>query len=255
MRPGHVVLAILIGVLVGVATRAAELPRRPFAPGEELTLEVRYLAMHAADVKVSVNELTLDGRDVWPIEVSGRTRGLASALHDIEATFVSYFDPDDGESAGWDQDESVNGQDTQERVRYAGASASVRRVRDGKVTNATRSVAPGAHDILSAIFLLRTRELVEGSPISIPVFTGKQNWNLEGSVVGREAIEVGGRRWDTIVVRCRTKFDGKFSSDRDVVIWLSADSRRIPVKVEADFLIGTMRATLERYRGGELAQR
>lgn len=254
MRPVLALAPVLAAALAAFAPVASAYDL-PFQPGEEVTLSVRFLKMHAADLKVTVNSINLDGRPVWPLEMHGETRGLFNAVHEVDETFVTYFDPASQASAGWDRQTSVDGADSTEQVRYGGGKAKVRRVEPSKVKNASLDVPPNAHDVLSALYYLRTQPLAVGADVKVPIFTGKKSWNMDGKVLRRETVDVGGQQWDTLVVRCRTHFDGKFASDRDITMWLSADARRVPVKVEADFMIGTMRATIEKYRAGMMAQK
>jgi hypothetical protein len=56
-------------------------------------------------------------------------------------------------------------------------------------------------------------------------------------------------------VQVRTAFDGKFASKRDTFIWFSADENRVPVRVSAEFALGSVVVNLAAYRpGGQLAR-
>jgi hypothetical protein len=48
--------------------------------------------------------------------------------------------------------------------------------------------------------------------------------------------------------------ENKFKTKRDSYVWLSNDARHIPVRMSADFAVGSMTATLSAYRpGGQFA--
>lgn len=246
-------LAFLALVLSSSALSATELP---FEPGERVRWKITYLAMHAGDLQMSVGQTVAGEQELWPLEMHARSRGLIDLLHQIDERFVSHFDPVQLRSTGSDLDSKVNGERTQETVRVLGESAQVRRERLGKVTESTREVAPNAHDIVSALYFLRTLELKEGMDVLVPVFTSKKSFDMSVRVIGRQKVKTDAGVFDTWVVRCRTGFSGKFATDRDLRFWVTADERRLPVRAEADFALGSLHVSLKDYRsGGELARR
>jgi hypothetical protein len=52
-------------------------------------------------------------------------------------------------------------------------------------------------------------------------------------------------------VRVQTAFGGKLESKRDLVAWFTTDEARVPVRVDAEFVLGTLRAELADYKGGQ----
>lgn len=244
--------AVALFALFAASARAQS--AHPFEPGEEIHLKVRYLAMNAGDVTVSVGQGQQDGIETWPLEMRARTRGFVDSMYSVQETFVSHFDPVGARCLGHDLDARLDGDPQQERVRYDHTTASVRRVRRDGIHDETRDVLPGAMDVLAAIYHLRSLPL-DDTEIRIPVFTGRKSWDLVGRVIGHETVTTDAGTFDTIVVRARTHFDGKFASDRDLTVWLSNDAHRIPVRLEADFMLGTMKASLAEYHSGTLAQK
>jgi len=102
---------------------------------------------------------------------------------------------------------------------------------------------------------MRLQPLAEGGRYEVPIFTTKGPFTLVVSVVGRETVETPAGDFDAVKVQVRTAFDGKFAAKRDTFIWFSNDSRHIPVRVSAEFAVGSIVATLSGYRpGGELAR-
>lgn len=109
---------------------------------------------------------------------------------------------------------------------------------------------PAGHlSVLDAFFAVRQMQLKPGQTLSIPVFDSRKRYEV---VVGIEPkIEKLRAPWggfvDCIVLTPRLKTAGIFSSIGKIKIWLSNDSRRIPVKMTAAIKIGHIVATLEHY--------
>lgn len=233
---------------VCAATLTAHATPLPFAPGERLGMEVRYLGLKVGEFDISVTSDESNAqRPVWPLSLEGRTRGLFDSLYSVRENFVSHFDPVKRGSAG-SHERSITGSDnTDEQIKLVAQKALVTRTLNGNTTQRVVDVEPDTHDILSAIYFLRTTDLEKDTRVSLPVFSGKKSWTLDARVVGKERIKGKLGTFDTWVVKCRTHLDGKLQSDREITIWLSDDERRLLVRVEADVAVGALKLNLVSY--------
>lgn len=105
-------------------------------------------------------------------------------------------------------------------------------------------IRPPVFDPLSGFFYLRTLTLTVGVPIYLTVFDSKKVWNVEVQVLRREKITTQSGTFNTIVVKPLMKSEGIFARQGDVVIWLTDDDRRIPVKMQTKVAIGSITAIL-----------
>ncbi|MBU3741898.1 MAG: DUF3108 domain-containing protein [Candidatus Kapabacteria bacterium] len=127
-------------------------------------------------------------------------------------------------------------------------------------TEGTFDIPPYVHDIVSAFFYVRTFDLKryrKGQSILLQNFFGKKVHDLEVKVLGRQRVTVAAGTFDCVAIEPMVKEGGLFKSEGRIVIWLSDDDRKIPVKVSTKVLIGSIDAELTGYRGlrGPLASR
>ena len=101
------------------------------------------------------------------------------------------------------------------------------------------------HDPLSGLFELRRRDIAVGTTEVIPFFDKKRFYEAHVEVLRKERIETDYSQFDTIVVHPRLKSEGIFTSKSDILIWLTDDEEKIPVKIEAKIKIGTITAYLK----------
>ncbi len=99
-------------------------------------------------------------------------------------------------------------------------------------------------DPLSAFFHIRFLELIPHSSVYVTVFDSKKVWEVEVKVLRREKIKTSLGRFDTLVIKPLMKSEGIFSRKGDIIIYLTDDSRRIPVMLKTEVLIGSVVATL-----------
>jgi hypothetical protein len=100
-------------------------------------------------------------------------------------------------------------------------------------------------DGLSSLYFLRTREDLEiGRTIVIDVLDSEKNLSVEFQVLGRERLKTPLGEFSTIKVRTYPKYKGVFLNKGEVFIWLTDDSRKIPVLIKSKLKVGTFMLTL-----------
>lgn len=88
------------------------------------------------------------------------------------------------------------------------------------------------HDALSAIYFARTRPLKDGSSFTIPISDEGRVYPIEVVVKGREQIAVNSVNFLGVQLEAKI-FDGRFiRRSGQMLVWLSDDVRRIPLKAK-----------------------
>jgi hypothetical protein len=220
----------------------------PFTPGEQIDLAIDYLHVRTGQARIAVGRP--EGA-IWPVICQARTDGVASLL-DIREHYVSYWDVDARNSRGSDLNAIEVGDRHTDRSRFdrENGKATVQVVRNGRVRETTRDVPRDVRDIASALLELRMRPLEPGSVLEFPVFSGSHTFTLRAEVEGEEPLSTPAGRFEALRVRVRLGFKDGFRTKRDALVWLSRDERRIPVRMSAEFAIGSVTATLIAYRPG-----
>ncbi|MBS1536292.1 MAG: DUF3108 domain-containing protein [Bacteroidetes bacterium] len=113
-------------------------------------------------------------------------------------------------------------------------------------------IPPFVHDIVSAFYYIRTQDLQskrKGDIIQLQNFFDDKTNDLAVKILGRQEIEVGAGKFRCIVIEPMIVEGGLFKSDGRLLIWLSDDERKIPVKVSTKIPIGTIDSELTGYSG------
>jgi len=249
MRPTSIRIALVALSLLAAPAAGAS---GGFAPGEQIDLTIDYLGIRTGEGQIVVGQA--EG-SVWPVIARGRTGGLASII-DIREHFVSYWDSATRLPRGSDLQAIEIGDRHTDSARFdrENGRATIRIVRKGNKDEKTYPLDPTAQDFASALLWLRTQPLAADGRYEIPVFTTKGTFILQATVVGRETVTVPAGTFDAWKVQVRTAFEGHFESKRDTFFWFSADENRVPVRVSAEFALGSVVVNLAAYRpGGQLA--
>lgn len=113
-------------------------------------------------------------------------------------------------------------------------------------------ITPFVHDIVSAFYYVRTMNLQsmkKGQSIQLQNFYGKKVNDLTVRILGRQTVTVKAGTFKCVVIEPLVTEGGLFKSEGKILVWLSDDDRKIPVKVSTKVLIGSIDAELTGYRG------
>ena len=111
------------------------------------------------------------------------------------------------------------------------------------------AVPPFVQDVLSALYFIRTQDLVVGQPISVDNYSDNKLYPLEVKVHKKERKRVRAGEFDCVVVEPILKAAGIFEHKGQLWVWLTDDERRIPVMMKSKILIGSIIAELEKIEG------
>jgi len=100
------------------------------------------------------------------------------------------------------------------------------------------------HSIMSAFYLVRTLPLTVGDTSRFSAVSGKKRYELKVLVHGREKLKTVLGEVNTVKVEPVLDGDGIFVSKGRIFIWLTDDERRIPVLMECEIALGSIKAKL-----------
>jgi len=100
-------------------------------------------------------------------------------------------------------------------------------------------------DTLSAFYLLRNRVLQVGRTETLNIYDGDNYSPVLVEVLRQETIRLPNlRKIDTLVVHPIRKNGGTFRKAGDMLIWLTNDENKVPVKMETSLPLGKVTAEL-----------
>jgi hypothetical protein len=252
MRPLALVLLLMAP---GLASAAGA--RNVFGPGEQTTYEVSYLGIVAGTAQLTVGwKMQQFGREVWPLVCVGQTAEVGN-VWPIKDRFVSYWDPLAGHSVGADFHVEENKYRQRDRYEYdfAGQQAIVTRQKPGQAPYELRfEIPPGTMDLAAAGFGLRNEPLVPGTEREIPIFTGVKLYTMKARVVGKETLETRLGTLEVYRVTVNGDFNGKVATRGLMTLFYTADEKQLPVRAEAELVLGTVRLDATKYLPGMVMQ-
>ncbi|MDD2310491.1 MAG: DUF3108 domain-containing protein [Desulfuromonadaceae bacterium] len=100
-------------------------------------------------------------------------------------------------------------------------------------------------DIISGFYFIRQQPLEVGTTISLRLYDGDKSSPVPVEVLRREKLPLPGMRSaETLVIKPLFRENGFFKNNREVLIWLTDDENRVPVRVEVTTPVGRVVAEL-----------
>jgi hypothetical protein len=220
-----------------------------FQRGELLEYRIHYGAVTAGTARLEVKKdpVTLNGRECYHMVgqgVSSKTFGLFFRVNDRYETFM------DTESLmPWKFKRRIEEGDIRvytevdfDQVKH---KANERR---STVSHTTIYDVPAyIQDVMSAFYFARTLDYAVAKPGDLSHF---QNFidhkvhDLDVQFMGREVIDVAGIKYRTVKLKPLVREGGIFQHEGDMFLWISDDNNRIPIRVEAGLVIGSVQIDL-----------
>ena len=88
-----------------------------------------------------------------------------------------------------------------------------------------------------------------GDKILLKNFYKDKVYDLDVVYHGKETIEVSAGKFDCIIVEPLVREGGLFKSEGSIMIWLTNDDAKIPVRVKTKVIVGAIDADLTGYQG------
>lgn len=226
------------------------LPLPPFGPGEALFFDVQYGFVKAGEASLQVvSSETVQGRRVWRIVSQARSLLWMDPVFKVRDTHQSLWDPDSHSSVGFVQDMKEGLFRRQSRTQLdppSGAWVHTYKSR-GRVFNTQGSTTAFSQDMLSCLYLLRTLSFQVGETLEIPVTSLDKPSLVKVRVLSRETIKVPAGRFDCFRVEPGFSGPGIFDARGGIEVWITADERKMPVRMRSRVLVGSFKAELSRY--------
>lgn len=231
----------------------------PFNVGETLTYEVRFsrsiFSGTIGDLKLEVSKPPgSPNTELLEFKAEAISRGLFPSLFGVKVRdrYSSLVDPSDfGVLTTTKLLEE--GKSRREQKSIVDRTAGRVSYTDRDLANAKsqpkvkeKSTPSWVQDVLSVIYFVRTQPLKEGDAVPVPISDAAEVYNIEVVVAGREEVKTRAGKFKAIQLNAKI-FDGRYvRRNGEMLVWVTDDERRIPVRARIKFSGTTITVDLKR---------
>lgn len=226
-------------------------PPLPFSAGERLSYDLTWLGMRAGIATMAVQKnQSPDGRPQIVLSLVARSSPAVTKIYPVENRVTSRVDIESFLPAHmtFTRREGKRSNDFDYTFRHS--EGLVTAVKDGK--SAELPIPSDAQDAISCLYYVRKiMPMVPGASLAMTVHHDNKNYKLEARVEALEMLKGSWGKRQTARVLVIMPFQGIFLNEGNIRVWFTTDERRVPVRMKAKVVVGSIVAELtEGYGSG-----
>jgi hypothetical protein len=236
------ILCFTLPVLLAMAaTSLANSAASRLTPGEKLTYALRWENIPAGELQLEIRPITtIQGTEAFHFIMTAKSNAAVDIFVKIRDRIDAYADTRMTHSIFYRKGQ-FGERKRQETIEFDWLESKARYIDSGQ-RHTPIELQPGSFDPLSAFYFTRMMISEKNPRVERPVTDGKRNFLGNASVVRRETITLNnGKTYDTFCLRPDLGFLGgifKKSKDPLLLLWVTADEKRIPVQIKSKVKVG-----------------
>jgi len=218
-----------------------------FKVGEKLTFDVKYGFVTAGIATFEIPRIKkMSGRDTYQVTFEVNTVPSFDWMYKVRDRYETYLDV-----------EGLFPWRFEQHIREGGYSRDFsaffdQRKGKAKTSEGQYNIPQYVNDIVSAFYYARTfdySKMKVNDRVHLKNFYKDKVYDLDVKYHGKETIEVTAGKFNCIIVEPLVQEGGLFKSEGNILIWLTNDNLKIPVKVKTKVVVGSIDAELTKYEG------
>jgi hypothetical protein len=202
---------------------------------------------------MEVKEATINNKKVFHVVGRGYTTGMSRFFFKVDDLYESYFDKVTGNPYQYVRNIDEGGY-TKNQEGFFDQSENKILVKDYKhKTEKTLSIAKNTQDILSSFYYLRNYPNIDkiklGEFVAIDMFFDDETTKFRLKFLGRENIRTKFGVVQTMIFRPLVQSGRVFKEEESLTVWISDDENRLPIRIKASLVVGSLKADLEAFKG------
>lgn len=254
MKRAILSFSVLLCSLLGWSQNSAtdtlrNIHQNAFKAGERLEYVLHYGLLNAGEAILEVypTPKTLYGRELLHVVGIGKSTGAFNWFYKVRDRYESFIDKDG--VFPWIFVRRVNegGYKINQDYRFYQQKKQV----DDTKGN-TYDMPEYVQDMLSAFYFARTMNFdtaKAGDIFTVPSIVDGEYYPLKIKYQGKGTLEARSGDYRCLKFSPVVQTGKIFKDENDLRVWISDDPNKIPVMVEADILVGSIKMELTKYKG------
>mgnify|MGYP001212468344 CR=1 FL=1 len=216
-----------------------------FEAGEWLNYKISYSGwFKAGEVSVKLNDVG----DLYHSKILGKSTGAINLFFKVNDRYESYFSK-----------HTILPVKFLRNINEGGYSKNLEILFDQRNNNATVNdlkkklskdfpIISNSHDMVSVFYYLRNffdiETLDENNELSIDMFFDSDNYRLKIKYLSTEILNTNFGKILSYKIKPYVQSGRVFKKDESLTMWVTADKNRIPLRIKADLVVGSIRIDL-----------
>ncbi|MCB5229012.1 MAG: DUF3108 domain-containing protein [Candidatus Cloacimonetes bacterium] len=220
-----------------------------FRDGEKLVFTVRYGLVHAAEATLEAKSTSYGGKSTWLLSTDAKTYPFFDVFFKVRDRVESYWD----KSTLLPHKFTKNLQEGNYKQRrnhifdHANNLTTYQKwnFKSKKYESTDMALLPNSQDVLSAFYYVRSLSLTPGKTVNLNITSDGRSVNTDIIVHRRESIKTIFGKINCLVIEPKLKSAAVFKQSGNILIWVTDDQYKIPVKMTSAVTFGSFVAELK----------
>lgn len=230
----------------------------PFRVGEKIRFSMTYFNITAGYMDLMVKPFVqVNGKKAYHFEVDIKSSTFFNRIYAVDDKATTYLDYETLLPFNLDirvreskQIKEIRSFLDNEKLVGSYWEKKVTKEKGEQEKSVKWDIKPYSQNVISAVYYLRAFTLKPGKELAFRVADDGKNYMFKGKVLRKEKLKTEIGKLDTIVVKPEISIGGVFKPTGDILIWLTDDDRKFPVRIESKIKIGTIIAKLKSLEPG-----
>ena len=206
-----------------------------------MRFDLRWTVVPAGEAILEVLPIQIiDGRQVYHFRLTAESNAFVDLFYKVRDRIDAYASIDMSRAVRYfhKQNEGDNHKDVTVHFDW---EKDIALYSDGS-SNKKIKIKPGTFDPLSVFYYSRMAGFKADGTIECPVSDGKKCVDGMARIIKKETIKIASGTYETFLIEPDLKHVGgvfKKSKDAKIRLWITADDRRIPVKIASKVSVGS----------------
>ena len=243
-----------------IAHAQCRIDSKAFEPGEIVTYKVYYnwgfIWVSAGEVEFRVTAKKYEERDVYHLWAYGASYKSYDWFFKIREKYQAYVDTETQLPLWYERNVTEGNYTAFEDYKFDYENNVINTyIQKNKKTgkNGTLPLTPCLFDVMSAVYYFRSVDFSkyrEGDKIPINMILDSEAYHLYVRYLGKEEIKTRDRKKHKCIKFAIQLVEGSiFKGVEEAFIWVTGDKNKVPVIVEAQILVGSVKAVLYETKG------
>ncbi len=224
----------------------------PYKNGEWLSFKLSYSGwIKAGKATLKLKEDKLN--ELFHVKAIGKTTGPIKWFFKVEDYYQSYFSKKTGLPKKFIRKINEGGHTKNLTIDFdqSNNKAIVNNIKKKSVKEFNTKT--NVHDMLSVFYYIRNNysleQIKKAKDLSVDMFFDSENYEFKMKFLGIETINTKFGKIKCIKLRPFVQSGRVFKEKESLTLWISADKNKIPVRIKADLVVGSIRVDLEAFSG------
>jgi len=222
---------------------------KAYKTGEKLTFRVHYGIINAGYASIEVKESFNNNQPQEHLIGKGWTTGMLKWVFPVKDNYQSFVNTKTGLPTKFIR--NIKEGKYTKNVELFFERDSVLTI-DHKHDEEKRVAAKNIHDLISAFYYLRNNvpdSLKINESVDIDLFIDHEKFPFKLKKIRKETLKTKFGKIECFVFKPIVQSGRVFKAKESLSIWITADKNRIPVRIQANLAVGSLKADINEYKG------